>query len=307
MVDYATKSAVLFLIFNRPDVTSNVFKEIRKVKPPRLYIAADGARKDKENEVALCQETRNIATQIDWECDVKTLFRNENLGCKYAVSSGINWFFENEEEGIVLEDDCLPSEDFFIFCDAMLEKFRQDSRIRHIGGTNFQMGKKWGNESYYFSNLTHVWGWASWRRAWKSYDVELSNYKKIDAAHCFKNIFKDDFVVEAWAKIFYKLIANEINTWDYQWSITNFFNNGLSIIPNVNLISNIGFGVDATHTQNLTDKSSKIKIEKLSEITHPLVVLAQKEADFFTLNNEFQIEKSKRKRAIRKLKFWKKK
>jgi hypothetical protein len=307
MINYTTKSAVLFLIFNRPDVTSEVFEQIRKAKPPRLYIAADGARKDKENEAILCQETRNITDKIDWECEVKTLFRNENLGCKYAVSSGINWFFENEEEGIILEDDCLPSADFFIFCDTMLEKYRHDSRIRHIGGTNLQMGKKWGNASYYFSNLTHVWGWASWRRAWKDYDVELSYYKIVDVADQFKIIFNNDILAEAWTKVFNKLIVNGINTWDYQWAITNFFNNGLSIIPNVNLISNIGFGVEATHTHNQNDKFSKIEIEELPEITHPIVVLPQKEADFFTLDNEFKIKKSKRKRFVRKLKFWKKK
>lgn len=307
MADYSTKSSVLFLIFNRPDVTAVVFEQIRKVKPARLYIAADGPRADKENEQTLCREARAISTKVDWDCEVKTLFRDENLGCKYAVSSGISWFFENEAEGIVLEDDCLPSEDFFIFCDAMLERYRHDSRIRHIGGSNFQQGKPWGTDSYYFSNLTHVWGWASWRRAWKDYDVELSNYKSTDAIQHFKNVFADDIVSDSWTNIFSKLKANGYNTWDYQWAITNFFNHGLSIIPNVNLISNIGFGANATHTQNFNDQFSNIKIEKLPEITHPTIILPQKEADFFTLDHEFKIKKSRRKRQFRKLKFWKKK
>lgn len=305
MVDYTTKSAVLFLIFNRPDVTAKVFEQIQKVKPPRMYIAADGPRNEKENEETLCQETRSVIDRIDWDCQVKTLFRNENLGCKYAVSSGIDWFFENEEEGIILEDDCLPSADFFVFCDEMLEKYRFDTRIRHIGGSNLQSGNKWGDATYYYSNLTHVWGWASWRRAWNDYDVELTKYKNIDANYYFKNIFNDDILVESWVAIFNKLVKNGIDTWDYQWTITNFFNNGLSIIPNVNLISNIGFGVNATHTRNSNDKASNIKIQKLHEITHPLVVLPQKEADFFTLSSEFRLRKAKRKRVIKMMKFWK--
>lgn len=306
MNSYKTKSPVLFLIFNRPDVTEQVFEQIKKMQPEKLYVAADGPRKDRLKEKELCSETRSIIKKIDWNCEVKTLFRDENLGCKYAVSSAINWFFENEEEGIVLEDDCLPSDDFFIFCDAMLEKYRYDTRIRHIGGSNLQMGNKHGEFSYYFSNLTHVWGWASWRRAWNDYDVELSKYKDVDAENSFKLIFNDPIIVESWKFIFNKMLRNEIDTWDYQWTITNFFNNSLSIIPNVNLISNIGFGVNATHTMNANDTFSNLKIEKLEEITHPILILACKSADFFTLSREFNVERKRRRNKWRKLKFWKK-
>lgn len=306
MNNYKTKSPVLFLIFNRPDVTEQVFEQIKKMQPEKLYVAADGPRKDKPKEEELCSETRSIINKIDWNCEVKTLFRDENLGCKYAVSSAINWFFENEEEGIILEDDCLPSDDFFIFCDAMLEKYRYDTRIRHIGGSNLQMGQKHGQDSYYFSNLTHVWGWASWRRAWKDYDVELSKYKDIDAESSFKLIFSDPIIVDSWKYIFNKMLRNGIDTWDYQWTITNFFNNSLSIIPNVNLISNIGFGVNATHTMDVNDTFSNLKTEKLGEITHPILVLASKNADFFTLSREFNVERKRRKNKWRKLKFWKK-
>ncbi|WP_343705846.1 nucleotide-diphospho-sugar transferase [Flavobacterium sp.] len=306
MNSYKTKSPVLFLIFNRPDVTEQVFEQIKKMQPEKLYVAADGPRKDRLKEKELCSETRSIIKKIDWNCEVKTLFRDENLGCKYAVSSAINWFFENEEEGIVLEDDCLPSDDFFIFCDAMLEKYRYDTRIRHIGGSNLQMGNKHGEFSYYFSNLTHVWGWASWGRAWNDYDVELSKYKDVDAENSFKLIFNDPIIVESWKFIFNKMLRNEIDTWDYQWTITNFFNNSLSIIPNVNLISNIGFGVNATHTMNANDTFSNLKIEKLEEITHPILILACKSADFFTLSREFNVERKRRRNKWRKLKFWKK-
>ena len=307
---YRVKSPVLFLIFNRPDVTALVFNQIKKAMPSRLYIAADGARKGKTGEIEQCDETRKIVANIDWDCEVKTLFREENLGCKYAVSSGISWFFENEEEGIILEDDCLPNQDFFFFCDELLVKYRNETRIKHIGGCNLQFGKKWGEGSYYFSNLTHVWGWASWRRVWNDYDVELSKYQNIDSEKIFKSIFENDIIVEKWQSIYLELLENKIDTWDYQHTLSNIFNNGLSIIPNVNLIKNIGFGPLATHTFDENDIVTKLQLEVLHDLHHPIKIESQKEADFNTLNREFRVEKTERKRKIKiflnKLKFWKK-
>jgi hypothetical protein len=308
---YKVKSPILFLIFNRPDVTTLVFEQIRKAKPSRLYIAADGPRKGKIGEAERCGETRKIATDIDWECEVKTLFREENLGCKYAVSSSISWFFDKEEEGIVLEDDCLPNEDFFLFCDELLVKYRSETRIKHIGGCNLQFGKKWGEDSYYFSNLTHVWGWASWRRVWNDYDVELAKYQNIETEKIFKSIFENNIIVEKWQSIYSELLENKIDTWDYQYALSNMFNNGLSIIPNANLIKNIGFGPDATHTFNENDIVTKLELEMLCGLQHPTKIESQKEADFNTLNREFGVEKIERKRKkkmlLNKFKFWKNK
>ena len=164
---YQTKSAVLFVVFNRPDTTKRVFEAIRLAKPKRLYITTDGPRPNMPDDVQLCKQTREIVSVVDWDCEVKTLFREENAGCKNGVSAAINWFFDHEEEGIILEDDCLPANSFFKFCDTLLEKYRYDTRVRHITGCNLQFGKKWGDASYYFSNLTNGWGWASWRRAWR--------------------------------------------------------------------------------------------------------------------------------------------
>ncbi len=162
------QTPILFLIFNRPDTTKRVFESISRVKPTKLYIAADGARKNKVGEVLLCQETRNIIELIDWECEIKTLFRTENLGCKIAVSSAIDWFFENEEQGIILEDDCLPHPSFFGYCETLLNYYKDDLRIGHIGGDNFQKGKKRGEGSYYFSQYYFIWGWAIWKLAWNA-------------------------------------------------------------------------------------------------------------------------------------------
>jgi hypothetical protein len=288
---YKTKSPVLFLIFNRPDTTGIVFEEIKKVRPSRLYIAADGPRKNKENEKEICIETRNIINRIDWDCEVKTLFREDNLGCKYAISSAIDWFFENEEEGIILEDDCKPSQDFFLFCDLMLEKYHDDNRINCITGTNLQNKQKFGEASYYFSNHTCVWGWASWRRVWKKYDVELSNFDNSEVIISFKNLFPDPMIHEPWIYIFGKLKNNEIDTWDYQFAIMNFFNNTLTIVPNNNLITNIGFNENATHTFDKSNPNSNLPFGKLDAIlSHPNIMMANKEADYNIFKVDFDVE-----------------
>jgi hypothetical protein len=293
MEHYITRSPVLFMIFKRPDLTSRVFEQIRKVRPARLYIAADGPRPGQEGEQELCMETRRITEQIDWDCELKTLFREKNLGCRMAISSALDWFFGQEEEGIILEDDCLPNQSFFRFCDAMLEKYRNDNRIRHISGCNLQHGKKWGTASYYFSNLTHAWGWASWRRVWNDYDRDLSLYDSKEVKEQLAKIFTEPMVIDSWHRIFDETKAGKINTWDYQLTFINFFHHSLSIIPNINMISNIGFGANSTHTSEEDSVYANIPQEELGEITHPLYFLPEKDADFATLNYDFRIDVTK--------------
>jgi hypothetical protein len=287
---YKTQSPILFIIFNRPDTTQRVFDKIKETQPPRLYVAADGPRATKPTEAEMCEQARAIIKQVDWPCEVKMLFRDSNLGCKHAVSSAIDWYFENEEEGIILEDDCLPANDFFRYCDTMLERYRHDTRIRHVGGCNLQMGKKWGDASYYFSNMTHVWGWAGWRRVWKEYDKELSRYHSNEVRPQLETIFSDKFIVDTWEELFNHVKGGRIDTWDYQLGFLNFFNNSLSVIPNVNLISNIGFGENSTHTTDANSLNANLPLGKLGDITHPLYVLPQKGADLFTLRYDFNIE-----------------
>ena len=298
---YKVQSPVLFIIFNRPDTTAQVFEQIRRVQPSRLYIAADGPRLDKENESNLCEQTRMVIKLVDWDCEVKTLFRDENLGCKDAPASAITWFFEQEEEGIILEDDCLPANDFFRFCDILLKKYRYDTRIRTISGTNYQHGQVWGAASYYFSNLTHIWGWASWRRVWNDYDKNLKAYQAADAYKQFLNVFGETILAKDWIKILADLQASKIDTWDYQLSIINYFNNGLSIIPNVNLISNIGFGEGATHTTNKNDINACLPAGSIEEIIHPLYIVPEKGADLYTMDIQFSISARKiKERSIKK-------
>jgi hypothetical protein len=241
------ETPILFLIFNRPDATEKVFAEIRRAAPPRLYIAADGPRKGNANDEKLCSDVLNVVKNIDWKCDVKTLFRKENLGCRKAVSSAITWFFQNEEQGIILEDDCLPHPTFFNYCEIMLNRYKDDYRIAHIGGASF-LPEKVGNGDYYYSNLTNVWGWAGWRRVWQRYDVEMKSWPEFRKTNYLHYLYPDRNILRHLQVVFDETYQGEIDTWDYQLTYLNLTNRGLSIIPNNNLISNIGFSTQATHT-----------------------------------------------------------
>ncbi|MGN6491566.1 MAG: hypothetical protein ACTHLE_06175 [Agriterribacter sp.] len=290
MNNYTVQSAILLLVFNRPDTAQKVFDMVKAVKPSRLYIAADGPREGNEKDRVLCAETRKIYDQIDWECSVHKLFNEQNKGCKPAVTDAINWFFEQEEEGIILEDDCLPAMDFFYFCDEMLQRYRHDTRMMNVTGTNLQMGKKWGDASYYFSQYTHIWGWATWRRAWQKYDIDLKRYRLEDIPHYLNNVFTDRFLIEGWIEIFKRLKAGE-NSWDYQFNLITFFENGLSITPNVNLISNIGFREDATHTYHGHTFHANLPTGEMDKpIKHPVYIVPEKEADYFFLKKDFHLE-----------------
>ncbi len=302
---YQTQSAVLFVIFNRPDTTRKVFEQIRAAKPKRLYIAQDAPRPAFAADECLCLETRTIVEDIDWNCEVKTFFRTKNGGCREAVSSAISWFFDQEEEGIILEDDCLPANSFFKFCDTLLEKYRDDTRIRHITGCNLQQGKKWGTASYYFANRTHVWGWASWKRVWKDYDKDLNKYSGDAIESVFKNIFEDPLVVDCWKNIFNDVKTGKINAWGYQLDFANFFNNGLTIIPNENLISNIGFGGNATNTFDNSNIHANVPLSEIDEIVHPVFIIPQKQADIITLNTDFKLEEKRKENLFKnKAKKW---
>jgi len=277
---------ILFLIFNRPDITEKVFNAIRQAKPSRLYVAADGPR-DGHNENATVEETRRVVKSIDWNCEVKTLFREKNLGCKKAVSGGIDWFFQHEEEGIILEDDCLPNQNFFGFCQELLLKYRYDERIMHISGDNFQFGKQRTKYSYYFSRYSHVWGWASWRRAWKHYDREMDHWPKVLEEDQLKAISSDASFMKYWTKIFSAVRSGEIDTWDYQWNFTCWIQNSLAILPHTNLVSNIGFGVNATHTSNNSILSNMATNKISFPLQHPPYIIRNYLADQFTERQQF--------------------
>lgn len=238
------KTPVLFLIFNRPDLTVHSFNEIKKAKPEQLFIAADGPRKSKEGEALLCEKTRAIIKDITWPCEVKTLFRDENLGCKMALSSAITWFFENVEQGIIIEDDCIPNASFFIFCETMLARYKNDTRIGMVTGNNFVPNKTLEEldppaETYYFQRQTYLWGWASWRRAWNTYDLEMKEWPRVKKERYLYSIFPKR-AAASFESLFQMTYDGRATTWDPQWFLSSLLSGMLCIVPPRNLVSNIG-------------------------------------------------------------------
>jgi hypothetical protein len=283
-----SKTPILLIIFNRPSTTIKVFEKIRQAKPLRLYVASDGPREghvsDKENVI----KARKIATKIDWPCEIKTLFRDKNLGCKKGTSDAITWFFEYEERGIILEDDCVPHLDFFTFCENLLECYAKDVRVSVITGNNFQNGKWRGDASYYFSKYVHCWGWATWRRAWNYYQGDLKFWPEWSNSKAFFKCVPDKVERRYWKKIFDLVYAKKLESiWDYPWVANIWYKNGLTVTPNINLVSNIGYGENATHTHDENSKFSNMPTMGLSHIIHPKQVLIDIEADRFVFDNHF--------------------
>ena len=249
---YQCKSPVLFLVFNRPDVTARVFEVIRQAKPPRLYIAADGPRPDREGEAEKCEEVRKIATAVDWDCDVEKLFRDENLGCGRAPSEAISWFFENEPYGIILEDDCLPDPSFFKYCEWALKTYSADRNVWHISGNNFLAPRRlFGGSAISFVALPQVWGWATWWDRWENYLYDACELSKIANKHSGEWQLRRKSKHYKFEHI--ESLKRGLDTWDYQWQIVVLNHRGLAVVPSVNLITNLGVGSDATHTRSVND------------------------------------------------------
>jgi hypothetical protein len=305
MTNLQIKTPILFIIFNRPSTTKKVFEEIRKIKPKKLYIVADGPREWKAGDDELCQETRNIVDGIDWPCEVFKNFSDKNIGCKNRVSSGIDWFFEHEERGIILEDDCLPSKSFFYFCEEMLNRYQDNERIGMISGNNFQFGKIKNDASYYFSKYSHIWGWATWRRAWKKYDVNIREWKSNKGV--LKKTFPNDLKSQIyWKMIFSDVYSGEIDTWDYQWTYTCFANNFISVMPSVNLVSNIGFSdSDSTHTKRKDKFSEMVRYELNFPLKHPRTIEVNNQSDILVRSNNYPFFRFFISRFLRKLRILK--
>jgi FkbM family methyltransferase len=290
---------ILFLIFNRPDTTEKVFAKIREVEPKRLYIAADGPRENRGDDIIKCIEARSIVNKIDWDCEVKTLFNVENKGCGKAVSDAIKWFFMNVEEGIILEDDCLAGVSFFNYCTVLLERYRHEKKIMHISGNNFQSGIKRGEGDYFYSIFSHNWGWATWRRAWKYYEFELEKAPPISLKKYSVAFNKNLGFIKWWQDIFSKVKFSQVNTWDYQWQYAMILRGGMSICPNVNLVENIGFGEDATHTKQEVKWITNNKAQSLETFRSPSMMKLNYEADYFAMYKVFGIkDETKQRKTI---------
>lgn len=282
MSDWNLKTPVAFLVFKRPDTTEKVYEVIRQAKPPKLLVVADGPRSDKPGEAEKCAAVRAIIDRVDWNCEVLTNYADINLGCKQRVASGLDWVFQTVEEAIILEDDCVPHITFFRFCEELLERYRHDERIMSISALSVPKEIRRTDDSYHFSRYNRIWGWATWRRAWQFYDVEMKLWPEFRDKNFLNDILKDIKAVNYWMNVFQNCYEGKINTWDYQWKFACWLQNGLSIIPSVNLVTNIGFGEDATHTTHSKGQESYLPLEEMKfPLQHPLFLISDAQTDSF--------------------------
>lgn len=279
------RSAILFMTYKRYETSVQVFDAIRKAQPPRLYFASNAPNPENNGEQIKVEEVRNLVKKIDWPCDIHTLFREKHLSVKYSISSAIDWFFENEEEGIILEDDVLPTQSFFMFCDELLHRYKKDMRVWHIAGNNFHSG--WVRDpvySYYFSYYGSIWGWATWKTRWQYYDVNISNYEEIKHKGYLKDVLgsqeKLNFRIDS-----FDAIINGLDTWDYQWFYCRIINHGLSIVPNINFVKNIGFFENSTHTGSINDFRAFMNSGDIEfPLNHPDFMIRDQVSDIKYLN-----------------------
>jgi hypothetical protein len=289
---------LLLIAWRRPHTLRQVIDAIRPVAPTRLFVACDGPNPERPGEAEKVAATRQVIEQeIDWPCQIERLYSDVHQGCRLGVSRAITWFFEQVEEGIMLEDDCVPHPDFFPYCTTLLERYRHDTRVWCISGNNFQNGQWRGDGSYYFSRYNHCWGWASWRRCWHHYDGELSQWPALCDSGLLETIFEDPLERDYWSGIWQRLIdQSQPDTWDYQWFFTCLANSGLTALPNRNLVSNVGFGEGAAHTTGVADPT--VADQGLGELKHPQFVLRNTVADRYTYAHVFASTAQWHKRAI---------
>ena len=293
---------VVVLLFNRPACTERLLKSLLPIRPRHLFVVADGARPDRPEEAANCQRVRELVTElVDWDCEIRTEFAKTNLGCGRRIATGLSWVFSQVEEAIILEDDCIPHPSFFSFCQELLDRYREDDRIVHISGNNFQDGNQRGPHSYFFSRYNHIWGWATWRRAWKHFDHKMRDWPLVKAERALQDRLNVPGEYEYWSNLFDQMVAQDPwpKTWGYAWTYS-CFKNGLSVYPNTNLVSNIGFGIDATHCKGAHPHANLPVKEILLPFSHPTCFVENLEADFYTARTHFGISPLNRPNFVRR-------
>ena len=272
---------VAFCTFNRPDVTAQTFARIRQARPTQLFLISDAARSDRPEETELVQQTRDIVENVDWHCDVIKIYADSNLGCGPRISSGITEAFRYTDRLIILEDDCLPHTSFFDYCQCLLSRYEDENSVSAITGNNFQNGIKRSESSYYFSKYMHCWGWATWRRAWRDYSYDMENWPAFRDSGSLVTWCENKRELEYWTDVFDRCHRKELETWDYPWLFSCWFWGGLCAVPEVNLVSNIGFGDAATHTTK-SSPLENLPTESIHPIKHPKGLVRNVEADRYT-------------------------
>lgn len=293
MTDAVPKVPVVLTVFSRRDVVERVLEAIRKAKSKRLYVIGDGGRTPEES--ARVREVRELIAAIDW-CEVRTNYAEENMGPKKRLATGISWVFEQEEQVIILEHDCLPDPSFFPFCEELLERYKDDERVMHIGGNNFfaAVGVPYEcQDSYFFTHIPHIWGWATWRRAWQHYDVDVKRWPEARKRKLLNDVFRDSAVAFRWANRFQEYYDGKIESWDGQWSFAVVSQGGLCINPAVNLVSNIGFGAEAFSAKNATAKVAEVPVASLNfPLAHPEFLVVDMAAEHLTQKHVFHINET---------------
>lgn len=282
---------ILFVIFNRPEHTRQVLSVLQEIKPTKLYVAADGPRPGNDSDLRKCEMTRNLIDEyVDWPCELKKLFRDHNVGAGLGVSEAITWFLDEEGQGIILEDDCVPSHSFFDYCATLLDKYKDDNRVMHIAGANHIPSLTRNTEnSYFFSMQGNMWGWATWKRAWDLYDFQMSSFQQVLDENILASFIPDALVRNYVVKKFKDTMSHRNDAWDYQWDFCRYINSGLSIIPKVNLVKNVGFGADATHTFSQENYFSKLEAENLEmPLQHPSFTVRNRQIDNMHYKNLFK-------------------
>lgn len=284
------KTPVALLIFKRPETTEKVFEAIRQAKPPKLLVVADGPRADKPGEAEQCAAARAIIDRVDWDCEVLKNYSDVNLGCGLRPATGITWVFEQVEEAIIFEDDCLPHPTFFQFCEELLSKYRNDERVMAIAGTSLVGEWRSPLQSYYFSQFGGNWGWASWRRAWKFFDYNIKLFPQLLEAQFLEHYLREPKYYLYWKKLFQEIYEfPDRSCWDYQWLLACWMQNGLRICPEVNLITNIGFGANATHTFS-DNPLANVQTQEINlPLKHPQFMIQDFQADHLIQEKFFNV------------------
>jgi len=275
-----TRTPVALFVFKRPSTTVQVFEAIRQAKPSTLFIVANSPRPDRPEEIERCAAVRTIVEQVDWKCDVYRDYAETYLSCKDRISSGLKWVFNCVEEAILFEDDCIPDPSFFRFCEELLDRYRHDERVAMIAGSDFQVKRKPDPCSYYFSRYNLFWGWATWRRAIQHYDVDMKAWPSVRESGLLNCFLGDQKAIDFWNYVFQETYEDRIDTWEYQWILNYWMQNGLTIVPTTNLVTNIGFSGDSTHTTDNFDWRGNVPTAAMPfPLNHPQFMVRDYKTD----------------------------